>query len=144
MISSFQGANRFLSNFWPCEIVYDGITFGSTEGAYQAAKTFNYDERKKIALMKPGEAKRYVRTITIRPDWDSVKLRIMEDLIRQKFTKHKVLAERLLFTEDEELIEGNTWNDIFWGVCKGVGENHLGKILMKIRQELKDATTKNY
>jgi hypothetical protein len=83
---------------------------------------------------KPGEAKRRGRRATIRPDWEEVKLDVMEDLLRQKFVG---LARALVMTGDEELVEGNTWGDRFWGVCQGAGENHLGRLLMKIRSELK-------
>ena len=44
----------------------------------------------------------------------------------------------LLATGDAKIVEGNTWGDVFWGVCNGVGENHLGEILMKVRQDLFD------
>jgi predicted NAD-dependent protein-ADP-ribosyltransferase YbiA (DUF1768 family) len=81
-------------------------------------------------------AKRYGKIVVMRPDWNDVRLAIMEDLVRQKFLTSSM--ERLLLsTGDAELIEGNYWGDTFWGVCRGVGENHLGKILMKIREELK-------
>ncbi len=53
-----------------------------------------------------------------------------------KFTRHFDLREKLLATGDRKLVEGNTWGDTFWGVCRGNGKNHLGKILMKIRAEL--------
>lgn len=60
----------------------------------------------------------------------------MKDLVFQKF-KNEELKIKLLQTGNEELIEGNTWGDKFWGICNGVGENNLGKILMEIRQFLK-------
>lgn len=136
-ITNFFGANRFLSNFYyPCNIELDGDIYPSTEHAYQAAKTFDIGERMSILEAKtPGEAKRLGKKVTLREDWDKVKLSVMEDLLRQKFTK-VALRARLLLTGEAELIEGNTWGDTFWGVCGGVGENHLGKILMKIRNEL--------
>jgi ribA/ribD-fused uncharacterized protein len=73
----------------------------------------------------------------MRPDWEQVKILIMTSLVRDKFTRHQDLKEQLLATGDAELIEGNWWGDTFWGVCKGKGENHLGKVLMKVREELK-------
>jgi predicted NAD-dependent protein-ADP-ribosyltransferase YbiA (DUF1768 family) len=57
-------------------------------------------------------------------------------MVRLKFSTHQELRERLLATGEAELIEGNTWNDTFWGVCKGEGQNWLGKILMEVRKEL--------
>lgn len=71
-----------------------------------------------------------------RQDWKDVKLRIMEDLVRQKFCKNQELQKKLLDTKGAFLEETNTWNDKFWGVCNGVGENHLGKILMRTRSAL--------
>jgi len=62
----------------------------------------------------------------------------METLLRDKFTRHADLRILLLDTGDRELVEGNTWDDRFWGVCEGVGENHLGRLLMKIRAELRE------
>ena len=51
------------------------------------------------------------------------------------------LTELLLSTEDSSLVEGNDWNDKFWGVCQGKGLNHLGRILMKVRKEVKEKET---
>jgi len=137
-ISKFQGEYRFLSNFWFATVEFDGLIYKSVEHAYQAAKTLDQDIRLKIRdLNSPGDAKRFAKTFKLRSDWEQVKLEIMEDLVRQKFTNHSYLCKRLLGTEGFELIEGNTWNDTFWGVCNGKGENNLGKILMKVRKEIK-------
>ena len=59
----------------------------------------------------------------------------MEDLLRQKFTAPE-LRRRLRLTHPYPLVELNTWNDVFWGVCKGQGENHLGRLLMTIRDNI--------
>lgn len=137
MIDSFSGKYRFLSNFAPCKVQLDGIEYNSTESAYQASKTLNPEGRRKIREAKtPGEAKKLGRTVYLREDWEDVKLDVMENLLRQKFSQPD-FKRALLNTEDEELLEGNSWNDVFWGICKGKGENHLGKLLMKIRKELK-------
>ncbi|HKQ50267.1 MAG TPA: NADAR family protein [Phycisphaerae bacterium] len=137
-ISSFFGEYRFLSNFWPAVVEYENITFSSVEHAYQAAKTLDMAERRRIAaIVEPGDAKRAGRALRLRPDWEQVKIGVMEDCVRYKFTHHADLREKLLATGDAELIEGNTWGDRFWGVCDGQGENHLGKILMKVRAELR-------
>lgn len=136
MIDSFTGEHRFLSNFWPAEVELDGIIFPSVEHAYVAAKTLDPEVRAEIRLVNTaGQVKRFGRKLVLRPDWDEVKLSVMEDLVRQKF-QHPELAKLLLATGDEELVEGNTWGDTFWGECFGSGANHLGKILMKVRDEL--------
>jgi len=134
-ITSFSEENRFLSNFWPCVVKIEGIEYPSVEHAYQAAKTLNVAEREEIALLTAGQAKRRGYRVLLRDDWESIKLGVMEDLVRQKFID-RVLREKLLATGDEELIEGNDWGDKFWGVCDGEGENWLGKILMKVRSEV--------
>jgi len=136
MIDSFKGENRFLSNFWPAKVVLDDMTFASVEHAYVATKTLDMLKRKEIqSVPTPGQVKRLGRTLVLRPDWDEVKLGVMEDLVRQKF-QHPELAKLLLAAGEQELVEGNTWGDTFWGECFGSGANHLGKILMKVRDEL--------
>ena len=130
----------FLSNMHECPVVYDGIRYNSSEAAFQAQKTKNLEERKKISQMNGSNSKRYIRTIPIRDDWDDVRLEIMEAVCRAKFDQNPPLKELLIYTLGEELIEGNTWGDTFWGVYKKHGQNHLGKILMKLREEyLKEA-----
>ncbi len=136
-ISGFFGEYRWLSNFWPAKIILGDITFPTVEHAYQAAKTLDLEWRRRISyLQNPARAKKIGRLSKLRDDWNEIKLQIMEDLIIQKFQILE-LKRKLLDTEDVTLIEENNWNDRFWGVCNKVGENHLGKILMKVREELK-------
>lgn len=138
MIDSFSGKYRFLSNFWPCEIEYEGIKYPSTEHAFQAAKTLDIEERKRIAqLDTPGKAKRAGKSVELRSDWESIKIGVMREILQLKFADKK-LAQQLLDTGDEELVEGNTWGDKFWGVCDGEGQNYLGLLLMDVRTELYD------
>lgn len=137
-VKNFFGLYRFLSNFWPCEIDYEGIVYPTTEHAFQAAKSLDVEVRERISkLMTPGIAKKAGRAISIRPDWEDVKIQVMKDITRIKF-QYPSLAKRLIATYPMELQEGNTWGDKFWGVDleSGVGENHLGKILMEVRAEL--------
>lgn len=132
MIKEFQGEYRWLSNFWPC-IIY---AYPSVEHAYQAMKTLDQKQREQIRLAPTAAAaKKLGRSVTVRTDWNDIKLRVMEVCLRCKF-KHQDLRAKLIATKGLELIEGNWWNDTYWGVCKGKGENHLGKLLMKIRSEL--------
>lgn len=144
-ITSFTGRYRFLSNFWPCDVVVcdsvPGDYFCDTvEHAYQLSKTLDTSERDYIfCAPTPGEAKRRGRRATLRPNWDAIKLDVMRELIEQKFSfdLNSVLCEGLRSTGNRPLIEGNTWGDTFWGVCNGIGENHLGKIIMKVRNVLR-------
>lgn len=159
MINSFKGRWSFLSNFYPCEITYQGITYPSTEHYYVAMKIKNdqmingryytpADTRELIAkVATPGQVKRFGRNLKVRADWDDVKLGFMEWGLHEKFNKHADLKEMILQTGDEELIEGNYWHDQFWGVCScekcgNKGQNHLGKLLMKIRSEIKGESRK--
>lgn len=136
MIDSFSGNHRWLSNFFSSIVRLDGRGYSTVEHAYQAAKTLDPDERETIRrAMSPGLAKKLGRTVTMRSDWEDVRLAVMLELVRQKFA-HPVLAKYLLGTGDIALVEGNTWGDKFWGVCGGRGENHLGRILMQVRDEL--------
>lgn len=139
-IVKFQGENRWLSNFWLCDVELEGLKFKSVEAAYVAAKTTDIEMRLKIQnLQNPGECKRFGRKIKLRNDWNAVKVEIMTDLVRQKFKNNSGLREKLIKTGSQMIVEGNTWGDTFWGVCNGVGENTLGKIIMKVREELNSA-----
>lgn len=137
MIGSFSGPYRFLSNFYPAVVRLDGVNYPSVEHAYQAAKTLDLALRQTIRQQDtPGRAKRMGATVTKRPGFYEDRVALMTMLVRQKF-HHPELCDKLLATGDHELVEGNTWGDTFWGECRGVGENHLGRILMQVRTELR-------
>jgi ribA/ribD-fused uncharacterized protein len=138
-IDRFEGDYRIYSNFYmhPVTLKDDGITYPSNEHGYHAMKTLDPAEREYIrSRTTPGQAKRAGQRVTLRPDWNEIKLDVMLDLVRQKFNSPG-LKEQLLSTGNDELEEGNGWGDKFWGVCNGVGENYLGKILMQVRKELR-------
>ncbi len=131
-ITSFSGRYRWLSNFWPAEVHFEGLVYPTTENAYQASKTLDKNIRQEFVTMTPGQAKRRGQEIEIHDDWERRKIDIMFSLNLRKFSKAD-LGKRLAETGDAEIIEGNTWDDTFWGVCEGVGENNLGIILMRLR-----------
>lgn len=138
-IPTFEGAYRFLSNFYACPngVMYEGIRYPTSEHAYQAAKTNDPSMRLRIAaLPTPLAAKRTGRYVLLRPDWEEVKVEVMRAVLQAKFSDPE-LADALLATDDAELIEGNWWGDKFWGVCRGVGKNKLGQLLMQLRAELR-------
>jgi hypothetical protein len=137
IISGFSSNYRFLSNFFPVTMVVDGVEYPSLENAYQAAKTTDLQEKLSFVSMTAGQAKRAGSKVTLRPDWCDVRIGIMEELVRKKFTENHDLADALMATGTLELVETNDWGDCFWGVCEGKGDNWLGKILMKVRSELK-------
>ena len=130
----------FLSNFFSTPVTYQGLTYQNNEAAFQAQKTLCQEQKAAFTSLAPSDAKRRGRHVHLRQDWESVKDGIMEEIVREKFTQNPKLREQLLSTGDAILIEGNTWNDRYWGVDarSGVGKNHLGKILMKIRSELRE------
>lgn len=140
MIDSFDGEYEFLSNFYPAAVSYRGFTFRSSEAAYQFAKVRDENVTREIVGQfvnaTPAEAKKLGKRVDARPDWDIMKLSIMERILRSKFND-EILKDKLLETDGEELVEGNWWGDTFWGVCKGKGQNHLGKLLMMLRNEYK-------
>jgi N-glycosidase YbiA len=136
-IDEFDGNYAFLSNFYPAPAAFEGIIFPTSEHAFQAAKSLNLAVRRQVALLKtPGAAKRFGRNINLRPGWDGKRIEIMERILRDKFSRPN-MRHLLLATHPRPLIEGNWWNDTFWGVCRGKGENHLGQLLMKLREEWK-------
>ena len=145
VIDKFSGEYEFLSNMYPCNITYNGITYKCSEAAYQAQKQ---PEIAKVFTNVDGyAAKRLGKSVTLRLDWEDVKFRIMAQIVFQKFNQNKDLAEKLLNTGDAQLVEGNWWGDTYWGVCtnkkyNGVGENYLGKILMYVRSVLDINSTK--
>lgn len=156
-ITKFDGQYEFLSNFYNCNVKYDGIYYPHTESAFQAQKTLNIHIREEFAraMLTPGQAKRAGKgrpfkslsgeelKIELRSDWEKVKNSIMYEVVRVKFEQNLGLRERLLATGDAQLIEGNHWHDNYWGNCKCeackniVGFNQLGKTLMRLRTEFR-------
>lgn len=138
-ITSFSGEHRFLSNFWFVPVHLDGVRYPSVEHAYQAAKTLDKKEREVIRTKPtPAAAKRAGRNVTLRSDWNEVRLQIMANLLTEKFRHEPLRSDLLLKTGDRRLIENNTWGDTYWGVCRGVGQNNLGRLLMAVRERIKE------
>lgn len=143
MITAFRDKHRFLSNFWPARVTLDKKQYPSVEHAYQAAKTKDRRIRRKITRRSAGQAKKIGQRLKPRKDWnDKMRLTVMRRLLQQKFsTRNPELVAELLKTGDSPLIEGNTWGDTFFGVCNGVGHNHLGKMIMEVRTDLLNRIT---
>lgn len=135
-ILEFQGLYRYLSNFWLVKVKLDGLEYPSVEHAFQAAKTLDNQQREEIrTVQSPAEAKKLGRKVTLRNGWEDMKIKVMTDLVRQKFNIEP-WGSMLVATGDRKLVHGNYWEDYEFGVCKGRGKNHLGKILTKIRKTL--------
>jgi ribA/ribD-fused uncharacterized protein len=151
-LEGFQGDFEFLSNFCRHDSVLSlALPYGkknahqvisdNIEILFQAAKVDSWHDLAFIIQCKtPGQAKRNGRRIKLREDWEENKDKIMEDLVRQKFTRLPIFRQKLLsIPDDMYIVEMNYWNDTYWGVNKRTfeGENRLGEILMKIRSELR-------
>lgn len=136
MINEFRGRYYFLSNFYFVPIRYGLLTFTNTEAAFHSEK---WPVRAgEFTKLNPSEAKRLGWRVRLRSDWEQVKDQVMLDVVRAKFDQHHDLAQKLIATGDEELVEGNAWGDTYWGVCNSHGKNILGKILMRVRSELRE------
>lgn len=132
-IKGFCGEYRWLSNFESCSISFEGLEYTSSEAAYQSAKTIDMTIRKTFTNMDASRSKKAGKLIELRGDWNKVKEDVMHKILVDKFTRNPELKQKLIDTKDKYLEETNWWNDTFWGVCNGVGENKLGKNLMTIR-----------
>ena len=133
-IDEFRGKYFFLSNFYNADVECFGYRFRNNEAAFQAAKC--PQRMAEFCELNPSDAKRLGRRVALRKDWESVKDDVMYQVCSAKFGQNRELAKLLVETGDAVLIEGNTWGDRVWGAVDGVGENRLGKILMKIRSEI--------
>lgn len=137
-ILGFRDKHAFLSNFYICDITYKDVLFESNEHAYQAQKATNEADFNLIKnSFTPTLAKHFAKTIKLREDWTKVKDSIMLDLARIKFST-PIMRDKLLETEDSYIEETNYWGDTYWGVYNEKGKNKLGKILMKVREELRN------
>jgi len=138
MIDKFEGEHAFLSNFYPCDLVWNEKFYFTLEHAFQAAKANNEEDHEKIRkTIAPGQAKRAGKKIALRSDWEEIKLDIMRELVTIKFSKEP-FKTKLKKTNQHELVEANIWNDLFWGIDDKTreGQNWLGKILMEVRNSL--------
>lgn len=138
-IKQFRNDTFYLSNFYECPIEYQGLTYRNNEAAFQAQKCIDEKDRKKFTDLASNQAKALGRRVKLRSDWEEVKVEIMYNIVYNKFTQNEKLKAALINTGDIKLEEGNTWHDKFWGVDikTGEGRNELGKILMRVREEIK-------
>lgn len=142
-ISGFRDEYYFLSNFSSHPVTYLGKTYQSSEAAFQAQKTLDEVVQWKFTALSPRDARTEGRRLMLRPDWEGAKDGIMRDILKCKFS-NPALMGKLLGTGDAFLEEANTWHDNYWGNCtcdrcgKVPGKNMLGKLLMELREELKE------
>jgi len=143
-IKEFQGEYHWLSNFYPCQVMWMGNPYPTVENAYQAAKSQEPWYLNKMMACSPGESKKLSREVPLPPDWEDRKVDIMLFLVRQKMSSEP-FRSWLLDTGDRPIYEGNTWGDNFWGVDlkTGQGKNILGQIIMDIRGTLQGADSQH-
>jgi ribA/ribD-fused uncharacterized protein len=142
VIGEFKGKYAFLSNFHAHPVKWRNQWWKWSEGPYQSEKTRDLKHKKLIwAAPTPQEAKRLggpkgLPRHLLREDWDRIKDEVMYKVLVAKFSDAK-LRKMLLDTGDAYLVEGNWWGDTYWGVCNGVGKNKLGRLLMRLRKEIR-------
>ena len=132
----FRGLYWFLSNMYPCDVKWKGNIYKSVESVYQMEKCINDEDKEMFRTLNGFESKKLGRKVTLRNDWNIVKIDIMKRILTSKF-ENKKLYDKLSSIE-EEIIEDNDWKDKFWGRYKGIGKNILGKLLMEIRDDKDD------
>jgi ribA/ribD-fused uncharacterized protein len=141
-VLEFKDNYRFLSNMYAVLFYIDRKLYLSSEHWYQCNKTTDILVYETIRMCKNGyDAKRLGNSpdIIIRPDWEKIKLDIMYKGVFNKFSQNNDIRRKLLATGTGLLEENNNHGDSFWGIYKGVGENHLGRILMKVREVLNES-----
>ena len=154
----FKGEKKFLSNMYIAPIIFnfdintptgtiygDNKTYLSSEHLYQALKSESLAWHSIIrSLIKPEQTKTLAKkslktlladnivTFLIREDWHDIKLSIMEKIVKEKFSQNPTLLIKLKAIKGH-IEERNCWGDKYWGTVNGIGENHLGKILITIK-----------
>lgn len=130
----FKDDYDFLSNMYPCkvEVCINDVpyTFLCVESAFQAHK--DPSRALEFVNLDGYSAKKLGQQVQLRPDWEENKIRFMLYAVKAKYDKNLFLKIRLASIEGD-IVEDNTWGDTYWGKCNGIGENHLGIILMNLR-----------
>lgn len=132
----FRGEYYFLSNMYPAEISIElhgkNYTFKCSESLYQAFKCCErFDD---FVDLNGWDAKRLSKSLPIRENWNDIKLDVMHSILVLKFEQNKELIDKLVNVKGD-IVEDNTWGDFYWGVCNGIGQNMLGRLLMSLRNK---------
>ena len=129
------------SNFSSFKLNWNGYDWMTSEHAYHSEKFINnpkiIEQLKQSRSAHDAMVIAYANKNKYRDDWDEIKLDIMKSILTAKVEQHPYVKKKLLESGDKELIE-NSWRDDFWGWGQNKdGQNHLGKIWMKVREEFK-------
>ena len=136
-INRFKGEYDFLSNWYPCHIVWEGLEYHSAETAFQASKCKDEKERKVFAGCSTDKAVLKGKDLIPYPGWEEAQISIMESILQAKFEQNPALMRKLAETGNRVLLNGNNKQETFWGIdlYSWTGENHLGRIIMNIREK---------
>jgi ribA/ribD-fused uncharacterized protein len=130
----------------------DGHEAYTTEQPYMASKFEDPEIRAEIMATADGRAAKSLakqlkaRGVSEIEGWYDARIPVMTTVVDMKFRANLDLADRLIGTGNQLIVEGNQWEDRFWGVSpigSNNGENNLGKILMKLRHELAEELKEN-
>ena len=137
VINRFKGEYVFLSNRFPCRILWEGLEYRSAEAAFQASKCQDEKERKVYAGCSTDKAILKGKDQEPYWGWEEDQLGIMESILRAKFEQNPSLMQKLVDTGNRVLLNGNNKQETFWGIDQysWIGENHLGRIIMNIRDK---------
>ena len=139
-IDQFTGYFEFLHNNYLTPVYYEEMLYPSVTHAYHAARSSDDTTRKAIVNAESFHVvAKIARRIEDPPNWSMKRLKIMEQLVRDKFRRSKELQEKLKATERRELImsyEEETPGNLFWGMIREKGQNQLGRILTKVREDI--------
>ncbi len=134
-----------LDNYSANKIEYDGWVYGTVEEAYQAS-AFRGVAEDVVELIRNAKSPYEAKQISLahkdrkRPDWETEKVVVMEELLREKVRQHPYVKEMLLKTGDSLIVEDSP-KDRFWGWGPNRdGENRMGRLWMKIREEILESS----
>jgi len=129
-----------LSSFSRHGFHLDDAEWPTVEHYYQGMKFVDPDQRAAIrGTPSPAEAKQLAKqhARAVRKDWKKIRQTIMTRGVYIKCLTHPDVAEALLKTNAQKLVE-NSQYDYFWGCGRdGRGHNTYGKVLMDVREKLK-------
>lgn len=137
----FRDEYYFLSNKYPCKVKFRDYEFKCAESAYQAYKNEAFAFR--FVNFDGDRSKQESKLVELPFDWNNKKIKLMKEVVYSKFSQNEELKQKLI-NMDIDIVEDNNWHDNFWGNCNCdkckniVHLNYLGKILMDVREILKN------
>lgn len=133
-VPAFRGSYNWLSNYYACNVEGLAIDYASVESGYLCQKYFCAERPSKLTYRELADWRRKEAPLHKQIfDWENKKMFVMAYLLVSKFDCNPGLVSKLLATGNSWIEETNNWNDTYWGVCNGKGQNRLGKLLMLLR-----------